>query len=72
MIDLSKFVDEEEDIQLATVKEVVEGDGVKIQIDGESNPRETYYKSLVIPQVGDRVFYIETSKTLLIIGSLKF
>ena len=59
-------------ISLATVKEVKEGTGVKIQIDGENAPRETYYNSLIVPQVGDRAYFIETGGTILILGSLKF
>lgn len=65
-------VDKQDAITLAMVIEVKEGVGVKIQIEGESAPRETYYNSLVIPQVGDRVYFVETGGTLLIQGSLKF
>lgn len=64
--------DKQDAITLAMVIEVKEGVGVKIQIEGESAPRETYYNSLVIPQVGDRVYFVETGGTLLIQGSLKF
>lgn len=65
-------VTKQDAITLAMVIEVKEGVGVKIQIEGESAPRETYYNSLVIPQVGDRVYFVETGGTLLIQGSLKF
>lgn len=57
---------------LAKVVEVVAGKGVKIKLDSEASARETYYNSLVIPVVNDRVFYLETSGTLLIIGTLKY
>lgn len=65
-------VDKQDAITLAMVIEVKEGVGVKIQIEGEQSPRNTYYNSLVIPQVGDRVYFVETGGTLLIQGSLKF
>lgn len=73
MSGLEKFMDIPDEIHLAMVKEVVLGKGVKVQIDGESAPRETYYNSLVIPEVNDRVYFIKTDATnILIKGSLKF
>lgn len=61
-----------QDITLATVIEVKEGVGVKIQIEGEQSPRNTYYNSLVIPQVGDRVYFFKEGEIIIIIGSFKF
>lgn len=73
MSGLEKFIDVPEEIHLATVKEVVIGKGVKIQIDGDGAPRETYYNSFVIPEVGDRVYFDKTDPTTVLIkGILKF
>lgn len=56
--DVKMAVNPEKDrIQLAMVIEVKEGVGVKIQIEGESAPRETYYNSLAVVEKGDRVFF---------------
>lgn len=53
----------------AKVVEVAET-GVKLQIDGESSARETYYNSLVIPNVGDRVYIVNVNSTILVVGKL--
>lgn len=61
-----------QDFTLATVIEVKEGVGVKIHIESEKSPRDTYYNSLVIPQVGDRVYFVKEGDNIVIIGSFKF
>lgn len=64
--------DKRQDSNLASVVEVKEGVGVKIHIEGEENPRDTYYQSLVIPQVGDRVYFVRDCGSIIIQGSFKF
>ena len=61
-----------QDITLATVIEVKEGVGVKIQIEGESAPREVYYNSYVKVNSGDRVGVKSVSGTLIIEGKLQY
>lgn len=56
----------------ATVIEVKEGVGVKIQIEGESAPREVYYNSYVKVNSGDRVGIKSVSGTLIIEGKLQY
>lgn len=69
---LEKLIVQKEDIQLATVVDVVIEKGVKILKDGDTEAKNIYYNSLVIPNVGDRVFYIGKGESLIIQGSLKF
>lgn len=80
MINISLYSDIENDKKklqqqakpyLATVIETTT-EGVKIRIDGEKEPRETYYNSLTLVDTGGRVYVTYISGTILILGKLQY
>lgn len=72
MINLSKFVDNVEDTQLATVVDVAPGKGVKIKIDGDEKAIEMYCNSYVIVSNGDRVGIKRVSGEIIIEGKFQY
>lgn len=56
----------------ALVTGVTPGKGVKIKIDGEDSALETFYNSLTVVNVNDRVFIQRVSGTILVIGKLQY
>ncbi|MHC1749478.1 MAG: hypothetical protein AB9856_14495 [Cellulosilyticaceae bacterium] len=56
----------------ATVIEVGHGKGIKVKLDGEKEPRGTYYNSYVNVTPGDRVGMKHVSGTLIVEGKLLY
>lgn len=56
----------------ATVLAVIQGRGVKIKIDGDESAVDTYYNSLQVVNVNDRVHIQNVSGTIIIIGKLQY
>lgn len=55
---------------LAEVVEVT-ANGVKIKLPQETNPTDTYYKRINDVAIGDVVYWVKVSGTILIIGTIK-
>ena len=57
------------DFYLATVTEVTDS-GIRIQLDGESDPMEKPYKRIYTVRTGNRVLVLKMNGTFIVIGPL--
>ena len=62
---------EKQTVQLATVSEVSD-DGVRLLIDGESEPSQMLcrYPASYTPEAGDRVFFQRIGGAMLVLGKI--